>query len=270
MAMTGRLPGAVILHGAKGEAKSEQAACFAKALLCSDGEYVRSNGEGCGICPSCLKADDGNHPDLAVITSDDGALGIDAIRDITAYQPVYTDDSYEPHPERYLYFAPNESDRRVYIIENAEEMSGSAFNALLKSLEEPPDYAVFIMTTSNLAELPDTVRSRAVILRIAEPPPSIDLSRYSDVISSLLASKSGNLVSLLNIAAEKDSKESLAEFYTAFEKAARDKLMTQINSNVTPESKLIAAIKSASALRDELYLNANQKLNAASFYAELS
>ena len=149
----GRLPHAVILQGEDGLGKRMLAEIIASAAVCSAGEKAP-----CGKCPGCIKAAAGSHPDIhrAQGTGASRSFHVEEIRFIRS--DVYK----KPHEARY----------RVYLLFGAHTMSVQAQNALLKVLEEPPEYALFILTCPSASALLPTVRSRAQIFSLT--PPSLE------------------------------------------------------------------------------------------------
>ena len=133
-----------IFEGAKGVGKKTAARYFAKAALCT-GEK-----KPCGSCHSCEIYEAGTHPDLYI--EENTPVKIENIRNIN-------DE---------LFVRPIISDRKVFIIENADDMNIAAQNAFLKSFEEPPAYAVVILIASSSQNLLPTVRSRGT--RVAFSP----------------------------------------------------------------------------------------------------
>ena len=144
---SGRTPHAWILQGDTGCGKKSLAAAFAAALLCENG-----GADSCGKCESCLKVGAGSHPDLKVISHEKpSVITVDEVR-----KNLASDVMIKP----YL------GSRKIYIIPEAEKMNTPAQNALLKTLEEPPEYAVMILLTVNAGALLETVRSRCILLDI--------------------------------------------------------------------------------------------------------
>lgn len=145
----GLLSHAVLIEGERGTGRKELALWLAKALLC------RGEDRPCGKCSVCKKIENGNHPDVEIYGGEGGARSfhIESIREI----------------KNSLWLAPNESEQRVYILLNAENMTAEAQNALLKSLEEPPAHARFILTCDNRRSLLDTIISRSTVYTL-EPP----------------------------------------------------------------------------------------------------
>lgn len=154
----GRFPHAYILAGKDGSGKMTFAMQIAAALACKDRHTLP-----CGECDSCKKILGGFSPDVLVIRKEEDKkeFSVGLIREIKSG----------------IYIAPNELEKRVYIIEHAELMNASAQNAFLKMLEEPPHYAVFLLLCSDVASLLDTIKSRAPTL-YTEALPQSDVRAY--------------------------------------------------------------------------------------------
>ncbi len=136
---------AYIINGEKGMGKRTVAKAFAMTLLCEEKGTVP-----CMKCHSCVQALTDNNPDLIMITPDKPTtLSIDHIR-----QTLVNDVELKPYSNSY----------KVYIVEDAELMNNAAQNAILKTIEEPPEYAVIILLTTNISALLQTVLSRCVKL----------------------------------------------------------------------------------------------------------
>ncbi len=149
---------AYILGGESGSGRSTLAYCFAKALLCEN-----SGTDGCGECKSCHQADSGNHPDLIYVTHEKpGTISVNDIRT----QVVNT-----------MEISPYEGKYKIYIIKDGEKMNIQAENALLKTIEEPPEYGIIIIVTNNPDKLLHTIRSRCQIF-MTKPVKEKEIREY--------------------------------------------------------------------------------------------
>lgn len=139
---------AYIINGERNAGKEFAAKIFAMALQCED----RQDTEPCQECHSCKQALSGNHPDIIFITHEKpGTIGVEDIR-----RQINSDVVIKP------YSGP----KKIYIISEGEKMTVQAQNALLKTLEEPPEYAVILILTTNVDVLLPTILSRCVVLNM--------------------------------------------------------------------------------------------------------
>lgn len=138
---TGRTAHAYLLCGPRGTGKTSTARVLAKALNCT----LRPPGFGdpCGNCPTCLAIEQGNFVDLIEIDAASNR-GIDEMRDL----------------REKVRFSPTQGKYKVYIIDEAHALTNDAFNAFLKTLEEPPPHSVFVLATTEPHRLPATIVSR--------------------------------------------------------------------------------------------------------------
>lgn len=136
-ARSGTFSQAYIFEGVKGVGKFTAARIFANAVHCT-GEV-----KPCGECPHCKKHAANTHSDLIIIGGDD-TIGVDDIRSMNEE----------------LYIKPALSEKKICIVRGADNMNEGAQNALLKSFEEPPSYAVIILLSENVKNLLQTIRSR--------------------------------------------------------------------------------------------------------------
>ena len=137
----GRLHHAYLLTGTRGVGKTTIARILAKSLNCENAVH----GEPCGQCESCMQIDSGRYVDLLEIDAASNT-GIDNIRE------VLENAQYAPTAGKY----------KVYIIDEVHMLSKSAFNAMLKTLEEPPEHVKFILATTDPHKVPITVLSRCL------------------------------------------------------------------------------------------------------------
>lgn len=143
----GKVSHAYILNGQRGSGKKMLARLFAMTLQCESGK-----SEPCGECRSCKQANSGNHPDIITVRHEKPAsISVDDIR-----QQVNGDIMIKPYSSPY----------KVYIIPEADLLTVQAQNALLKTIEEPPEYAVIFLLTENADSLLPTIRSRCVMLKL--------------------------------------------------------------------------------------------------------
>ncbi|HHT89162.1 MAG TPA: DNA polymerase III subunit delta' [Clostridiales bacterium] len=140
---------AYIFHGEEGMGKKTLALAFAKVLQCK--QHQTQKIMPCNRCLSCKQAEGGNHPDILWITHEKASIGVDDIR-----TQVNADIHIKPYQSRY----------KIYIIDSADKMTENAQNALLKTIEEPPQYAVILLLACSLQNLLPTILSRCVVLNL--------------------------------------------------------------------------------------------------------
>ena len=151
---SGKVSHAYIFTGEKGTGKHRLASAFAETLQCED-----TQNRPCGKCHSCRQAQSGNHPDIIYVSHEKpSSIGVEDIRSQLA-----GDIQIRPYNGNY----------KIYIIPDAEKMTVQAQNAILKTIEEPPEYAVIILLTANEQALLETIRSRCVILNLKPVPDEV-------------------------------------------------------------------------------------------------
>ena len=143
---SGRFPHALLIEGPVGSGRKHLASLLAKAAVCT------ADRKPCGVCAQCRKADTG-HADITVIRGDGSAksMNVDIIRGVRDQAGVI----------------PNEAARKVVILADADCMNVQAQNALLKILEEPPSYMVFILTAASRTQFLPTVQSRCMSVTLS-------------------------------------------------------------------------------------------------------
>lgn len=144
---TGKISHAYIINGEKSSGKEFIAKIFAMALQCEQG-----GTEPCNECRSCKQTLSKNQPDIIYVSHEKpNTISVDDIR-----AQINNDVAIKPYSSKY----------KVYIINEAEKMTTQAQNAILKTLEEPPAYAVIILLVSNVNTLLPTILSRCVVLNM--------------------------------------------------------------------------------------------------------
>ncbi|GHU23120.1 hypothetical protein FACS1894172_01190 [Spirochaetia bacterium] len=136
---SGQIAHAYLFSGPRGCGKTSTARILARGLNCEHGPTATP----CGVCPACLEGAKGSSLDIIEI---DGASNT-SVNDVRQIKEE-------------VLFPPNSSRFKVYIIDEVHMLSGGAFNALLKTIEEPPPYIVFIFATTELHKVPATIKSR--------------------------------------------------------------------------------------------------------------
>ncbi|MDO5544432.1 MAG: DNA polymerase III subunit delta [Eubacteriales bacterium] len=143
--LKGHISHCYLVSGPEGSGKRTLARLLAAAILCS------GRDKPCGVCAPCRKVLDGNHPDYIIVDDPEKkTVPVELIRQARAD----------------MFIQPNESEHKIYQFPRAQDMGIPGQNALLKVLEEPPSYGVFLLLTDNPARLLPTVRSRCTELKM--------------------------------------------------------------------------------------------------------
>jgi DNA polymerase III subunit gamma/tau len=160
-----RIAHGYIFSGHRGIGKTTIARILAQALNCRNevGSVARPTSEPCGTCDSCIEIRQGNAVDVIEIDAATNR-GIDEIRELRDAA------RYSPARDRY----------KIYILDEAHQITDAAFNALLKTLEEPPSHIVFMMATTQPEDIPQTIRSRCQHF-------SFHAVRFDDILAQLKA-----------------------------------------------------------------------------------
>ncbi|MBR1865297.1 MAG: DNA polymerase III subunit delta [Lachnospiraceae bacterium] len=154
----GKVSHAYILNGEKGSGKRTLATVVAKMLQCESGQP-----DPCGTCKSCLQVESGNQPDIIWVQHEKpNVVSVDEIR-----TQILNDIDLKPYSSKY----------KIYIVPDAQLMNPQAQNALLKTLEEPPEYAVLMLLTNNIDTFLPTVLSRCIVLNF-KPVEPLSMMEY--------------------------------------------------------------------------------------------
>lgn len=144
------LPHAFLFTGSKGLGKTSAARILAKAVNCE--KRIKGSIEPCNKCHACISITNGSNIDVLEIDAASNR-GIDEIRDL----------------REKIKFSPSNLNKKVYIIDEVHMLTTDAFNALLKTLEEPPSHAVFILCTTEVEKVPGTIVSRTFHVQFKKP-----------------------------------------------------------------------------------------------------
>ncbi len=190
----GRLPHAFVLHGIRGVGKTTTARILAKALNCTGPDGQGSpTPDPCGICSSCVAITEERHMDVVEMDAA-SRTGVDDIREVI---------------EAARYKAVN-GRFKIYIIDEVHMLSKSAFNALLKTLEEPPPHVKFIFATTELKKIPDTVLSRCMRFDLSRISPQILLDHFKKIANLEGVTIDEESLSLIVRAADGSARDGLS------------------------------------------------------------
>ena len=187
--VSGHVAHAYLFCGSRGTGKTTTAKVLSRAINCMN----TLNGEPCGVCEACIQLKNENNMDVLEIdaASNNGVDEVRALRDRIAYPP--TIGKY-----------------KVYIIDEVHMLSTSAFNALLKTLEEPPAHAVFILATTEPQKLPATVLSRCQRYDFRRIPQDVIVGRMKVVLEGIEREADEDALNEIARAAEGGMRDALS------------------------------------------------------------
>ena len=213
---------AYLFSGMRGTGKTSTAKILSKALNCLN----LKEGEPCNQCTNCLKINEGSFMDIIEIDAASNR-GIDEIRDL----------------REKIKFMPVEGEMKVYIIDEVHMLTGEAFNALLKTLEEPPGYIVFILATTEAHKIPLTILSRCQKFDFRKIPNELLVERLKIIIEDSngdIEEEAISLIAKLAGGGLRDAISLLDQCLTSFNKRITPQDVSQISGIV--DDKMIAAI----------------------------
>ncbi len=185
----GRIAHGYIFSGQRGTGKTTVARILARCLNCINGPTASP----CGICASCLEIAAGNSPDVIEI---DAASN----RGINEMRELRENVRYRPARDRY----------KVFIVDEAHQITSEAFNALLKTLEEPPEWAVFILCTTEVHKIPTTIASRCQQFSFRSVDFAEVVKRMEEICAAEGIQASPEVLSVLAQAGEGSVRDSLS------------------------------------------------------------
>jgi DNA polymerase-3 subunit gamma/tau len=189
---SGRIAQAFVFAGSRGCGKTTTARILARALNCETG----ATADPCGVCDACTEIAQGR--DIDVLEIDAAShTGIDNIREV-----VIAGLSIAPVRDRY----------KVFIIDEVHQLSTASFNALLKSIEEPPAHVIFMMATTELHKIPDTILSRSQVFEFRTIPTKAIAQQLRTIADAEAFEVSDAALALIARAAEGSMRDAQSAF----------------------------------------------------------
>ena len=195
--------------GVEGIGKKMIAKDFAKRILCIE------NKENCDTCKSCIEFNTNNNPDFMIISPDGNSIKIEQIRDL----------------QKSIQEKPIISTKKVYIIDDADKMTSEAQNCLLKTLEEPPEFAIIILIVENEGNILNTIKSRCTKIYF-ENISDIEMKKLLekkygtlDLSDNMLKSFNGSMEKATKIMENKEFYNKIENIFSNIEKTSRINLL---------------------------------------------
>jgi len=208
---SGSLHHAYLFGGARGVGKTTTARLVARALNCANGPTPQP----CGVCPSCIDIAESRS---MLVTEIDAAsnTSVDNVRQVIVNSTT---------------FSPPANQHRVFIIDEVHQLSGAAFNALLKTIEEPPPRVLFIMATTELQKVPDTILSRCQVFEFRTIPLPKVIAELKRIAVQLGITISESALSTIARAGEGSMRDAESAF---------DQVISFAGTNVSDEDVSLA------------------------------
>lgn len=239
--MLNRLSHAYLFTGTRGTGKTTCAKLLARAVNCENPQ----NGNPCGKCPACLGIENGSILDVLEIdaASNNSVDNVRALREDAVYTPASVK-------------------KRVYIIDEVHMLSGSAFNALLKILEEPPEHLMFILATTELHKVPATILSRCQRYSFKRISPEVIQARLLEIAGAEGMELTQEAAEMLSRMADGSFRDAISLLdQCAGEKIDKERVINAIGIADSEEIyKIFSAVKARDgsavmSVLDELYMN---------------
>lgn len=215
-----------IFEGPEGIGKRTLAKLFSQAVIC------QGHKKPCGECKNCILFENGNHPDVKIISTESNILienTRDVIRDV-GIKPYY-------------------NNKKIYIIESSHKMTVQAQNSLLKTLEEPPEYVLIILTTNSLANLLPTIVSRCVIKKFARNSKQEITDYIKDNYPNLM--KDSELLVTLSDGLIGNVRKTADSDFNTYRKTAHECIEMVLSKR---DSQMLEAAKKISEYKDSIDL----------------
>ncbi len=241
-----RLPQALLFTGVRGTGKTSTARILAKSLRCPNAvDFVP-----CGACPACEDVSSGRSLDVIEI---DGASnnGVDAVRELR------DTIGYMPATGRY----------KVYIVDEVHMLSTSAFNALLKTLEEPPPHIIFILATTEAQKIPNTILSRCQRFDFRRIPSRQIAAQLEKITKSEGLSASGEALWMIARQADGSMRDSQSLLDQVITYCNGDVSLAQVVEvlGLTDRTILLEALKALAERSTEKMINVVEKIFSAGY-----